>query len=235
MSMLTVSDVSVYYGKIRALEGVFLTVGEGELVTVIGANGAGKTTLVKAIMGLLPLKTGRITCDNVELSKVNPWERTRYRVAYVPEGSRVFRELSVRENIRMGAFARKDKDIDSDIAEIYEIFPRLEDRENQMAGTLSGGEQQMLAIARALASRPKLLMIDEMSLGLMPVLVSMLFRLIRDLCQKGISILLIEQNARKALEIADRGYLLENGRILLEGETSKLLVSEKVKAAYLGG
>jgi branched-chain amino acid transport system ATP-binding protein len=233
--MLDVTDLSVYYGRIRALDGISLTVEEGELVTVIGANGAGKTTLVKAIMGLLPPKTGRIKFNGVELSSVPPWERSLHRIAYVPEGSRVFRDLSVKENIRMGAFCRKDNDIDSDIEGLYGVFPVLKERERQLAGTLSGGEQQILAIARSLISKPKLLLIDEMSLGLMPLLVSMLFKLIKDLCQKEMAILLIEQNARKALEIAARGYLIENGRIVLEGNTSDLLMDEKVKAAYLGG
>ena len=233
--MLKVNDLSVYYGKIRALEDIALTVAPGELVTVIGANGAGKTTLVKAIMGLLPIQQGRMSFDDVDLTTVPPWKRTALRMAYVPEGSRVFRDLSVKENIRMGAFARNDDRIDADIEELYVVFPRLKDRQHQMAGTLSGGEQQMLAIARSLVAKPKLLMIDEMSLGLMPVLVATLFNLIRDLCRQNISILLIEQNAKKALEIADRGYLIENGRVVLEGQASDLLLNEKVKAAYLGG
>ena len=233
--MLKVTDLSVYYGKIRALKDISLTVGPGELVTVIGANGAGKTTLVKAIMGLLPMQRGQMSFDGADLAAIPPWGRTAHRIAYVPEGSRVFRELSVKENIRMGAFSRKDDRIDADIEEIYAVFPRLKHRQHQTAGTLSGGEQQMLAIARSLVSRPKLLMIDEMSLGLMPVLVVTLFNLIRDLCRKNISILLIEQNAKKALEIAHRGYLIENGRVVLEGKAADLLVNEKVKAAYLGG
>jgi branched-chain amino acid transport system ATP-binding protein len=233
--MLKVTDLSVYYGKIRALEGISLTVEQGELVTVIGANGAGKTTLVKAIMGLLPMRSGQLAFNGVDLSTIPPWERTAHRIAYVPEGSRVFRDLSVKENIRMGAFSRKDDGVDADMEELYALFPRLKDRQGQMAGTLSGGEQQMLAIARSLVSRPKLLLIDEMSLGLMPVLVAMLFKLIQDLCRKNISILLIEQNAKKALEIAHRGYLIENGRVVLEGQASALLQNDKVKAAYLGG
>ena len=233
--MLKVTDLSVYYGKIRALEGISLTVEEGELVTVIGANGAGKTTLVKAIMGLLPMRSGQMTFNGVDLSTIPPWERTAHRIAYVPEGSRVFRDLSVKDNIRMGAFSRKDDGVDADMEEVYDLFPRLKDRQSQMAGTLSGGEQQMLAIARSLVSRPKLLLIDEMSLGLMPVLVAMLFKLIQDLCRKKISILLIEQNAKKALEIANRGYLIENGRVVLEGQAAALLQNDKVKAAYLGG
>ena len=233
--MLKVTDLSVYYGKIRALENISLTVEQGELVSVIGANGAGKTTLVKAIMGLLPIRGGRMDFNGTDLTRIHPWERTLHRIAYVPEGSRVFRDLSVRENIRMGAFSRRDKAVDKDVEEIYGIFPRLKDRAHQLAGTLSGGEQQMLAIARGLVSKPKLLMIDEMSLGLMPVLVTALFTLIKDLCQKNISILLIEQNAKKALEIADRGYLIENGRVVLEGSGSSLLSDESVKAAYLGG
>lgn len=233
--MLNVTDLSVYYGKIRALDGVSLKVEQGELVTVIGGNGAGKTTLVKAIMGLLPVQSGQMSFNGLDLSSVAAWERTAHHIAYVPEGSRVFRDLSVKENIRMGAFTRKDGGIDEDIEQMYALFPRLRDRQNQMAGTLSGGEQQMLAIARSLVSKPQLLMIDEMSLGLMPVLVTALFKMIQDLCTKNISILLIEQNAKKALEIANRGYLIENGRVVLEGRASDLLLNDKVKAAYLGG
>ena len=233
--MLKVNELSVWYGKIRALEEISLTVGQAEIVTVIGANGAGKTTLVKAIMGLLPIGSGQMTFGNSDLSKVPPWERILHRIAYVPEGSRVFKDLTVLENIRMGAFSRKDAKIEPDIEEIYGIFPRLKDREKQLAGTLSGGEQQMLAIARSLISKPKLLMIDEMSLGLMPVLVTMLFGLIKELRAKQISILLIEQNARKALEIADRGYLIENGRVVLHGPAADLIKDESVKSAYLGG
>jgi len=233
--MLQIDNLSVAYGKIRALKDISLTVDEGELVTVIGANGAGKTTLIKAIMGLLAVNDGSMAFNGIDLTRAKAWDRTLYRIAYVPEGSRVFADLTVKQNIALGAFRRNDDRIDSGIEEVYGLFPRLKEREKQVAGTLSGGEQQMLAIARALLSDPKILLIDEMSLGLMPVLVTTLFNMIKNLCRKGLSVLLIEQNARKALEIADRGYLLENGRVVLEGTSAQLVEDEKVRNAYLGG
>ena len=233
--MLNVNDLSVYYGKINALEDVSLTVGQAELVTVIGSNGAGKTTLVKSIMGLLPIKGGNITFKGKDLSTVKPWERVTHNVAYVPEGARVFTDLTVKENMKMGSFTRRDNKIEDDLEYVYSLFPRLEERSNQVAGTLSGGEQQMLAIARCLMSRPQLLLIDEMSIGLMPVLITRLFELIKDLVAQKISILLIEQNAKMALEVSDRGYLLENGRILLSGDSRDLMQDNRVKSAYLGG
>ena len=233
--MLKIANLSVFYGKIKALEDVSLTVGPGELVTVIGANGAGKTTLVKAIMGLIPHSDGTMALNGADLDRVKPWDRTVHQLAYVPEGSRTFPDLTVKQNILMGAFRRKDADIESDLDDIYGLFPRLKERINQLAGTLSGGEQQMVAIARGLISKPRLLMIDEMSLGLMPVLIQELFRMIRDLCRKNISVLLIEQNAKKALEIADRAYLLENGKVLMEGGSALFMENDKIKSAYLGG
>ena len=232
--MLSVNDLTVYYGKIQALENISLTVGEGELVTVIGGNGAGKTTLVKSIMGLLSIKGGRII-SRTKISGSQTWDRVRHKVAYVPEGARVFRDLTVKENMKMGAFTRKDDEIEADLAYVYSLFPRLEHRSAQIAGTLSGGEQQMLAIARCLMSRPQLLLIDEMSIGLMPVLIAKLFDLIKDLVAKNISILLIEQNAKMALEVSDRGYLLENGKMLLSGDSADLMKDSRVKSAYLGG
>ncbi len=235
MTMLSVNDLTVFYGKIKALENVSLTAAEGELVTVIGGNGAGKTTLVKSIMGLLPIKGGQILFKGKDLCAVKPWERVRHKVAYVPEGARVFKDLTVKENMKMGAFTREDNEIEEDLEYIYSLFPRLKNRSKQIAGTLSGGEQQMLAIARCLMSRPQLLLIDEMSIGLMPVLISKLFDLIKDLVSRNISILLIEQNAKKALEVSDRGYLLENGRVLLSGKSADLMKDDKVKSAYLGG
>jgi branched-chain amino acid transport system ATP-binding protein len=233
--MLSVSNLTVFYGKIKALEKISLTVGVGELVSVIGGNGAGKTTLVKSIMGLLPIKEGKVLFKGTDLSAVKPWERVQHKIAYVPEGARVFRDLTVKENLKMGAFSRKDNQIEEDLEQIYLLFPRLKNRSGQIAGTLSGGEQQMLAIARCLMLRPQLLLIDEMSIGLMPVLISKLFELIKDLASRNISILLIEQNAKKALEISHRGYLLENGQVLLSGESKVLMKDSRVKSAYLGG
>jgi branched-chain amino acid transport system ATP-binding protein len=233
--MLTVKNVSVFYEKIQALDKVSITVNDGELVTVIGANGAGKTTLVKAIMGLIPYAEGKIELDNIDLAKIKPWDRIVQRMAYVPEGSRIFHDLTVKQNILMGAFRRKDREIDSDLDEIYNLFPVLKGRLGQFAGTLSGGEQQMLAIARSLIARPQILLIDEMSLGLMPVLIQELFRMIQKLRARKISVLLIEQNAKKAIEVADRAYLLENGKILMEGESRKFIENNRIKEAYLGG
>ena len=232
--MLEVNKISVYYGKIQALYDLSLTVKEGELVTVIGANGAGKTTLVKAIMGLTPCSRGRITHNGVDLTSLKPWDRSSHGVSYVPEGSRVFPDLSVEENLKMGGFYRNDR-IDQDIDYVYELFPILKERRLQMGGTLSGGEQQMLAIGRSLVSKARMLIIDEMSLGLMPLLVKKLFGLVEQLCLQKMSILLIEQNAKMALEVAQRGYLLENGKVVLEGTSSVLANEPKVKEAYLGG
>ena len=232
--MLEVKNVSVYYGKIQALYDISVTVDEGELVTVIGANGAGKTTLVKTIMGLVPCSQGRITYNGVDLTSLKAWDRAAQGVSYVPEGSRVFPELSVEENLKMGGFHRDDK-VDREIDYVYDLFPVLKERRQQMGGTLSGGEQQMLAIGRSLVSRARMLIIDEMSLGLMPLLVKKLFGLIEQLCREQISILLIEQNAKMALEIASRGYLLENGKVVLEGWSRILSDEPKVKEAYLGG
>ena len=233
--MLTVTDLDVWYEKVQALKDISLMIEEKELVTVIGANGAGKTTLVKAIMGFIPCAKGQIKIRDIDITHLKPWDRTANQVCYVPEGSRVFPSISVEENLRMGAFCRNDPHIVDDLEDIYRLFPILGERKRQMGGSLSGGEQQMLAIGRSLMSKAKLLLIDEMSMGLMPILVKRLFHLIKDLTQTGLSILLIEQNARMALNVADRGYLLENGRIVLEGTTYQLLKEDKVKRSYLGG
>ncbi|MEW6266709.1 MAG: ABC transporter ATP-binding protein [Thermodesulfobacteriota bacterium] len=233
--MLNITDLSVFYGRVKALDQVSLAVREGELVTVIGPNGAGKTTLVKAIMGLAPIAAGRIESKGVDLTGLKPWDRIFHRISYVPEGARIFPRLSVEDNLKVGAFRRRDDQVEQDMGEVYRLFPILEERRRQMGGTLSGGQQQMLAIGRTLVARAGLLIIDEMSLGLMPILVQSLFNLIKNLRHKNISVLLIEQNARKALEIADRGYLLENGRIVLEGSSARLAAEEKVKRVYLGG
>jgi branched-chain amino acid transport system ATP-binding protein len=233
--MLNVKKVSVFYDKIQALHNISLTVNKGELVTVVGANGAGKTTLVKAIMGLVFCSQGEIMFNDVNLTSLKAWDRTYHGISYVPEGSRIFPTLSVEENLKMGGFCRNDKEIEKDIEEVYQLFPVLKERRSQLGGTLSGGEQQMLAIGRSLISQAKMLIIDEMSLGLMPILVKKLFDLIKKLSQREISILLIEQNAKMALEIAQRGYLLENGRVVIEGPSQELVNQPKVKEAYLGG
>ena len=233
--MLKVTDLDVWYGKIQALKNVSLSVNPSELVTVIGANGAGKTTLVKAIMGLVPCAKGKVWVEGIDLTPMKPWDRTMNQICYVPEGARIFPQLTVEENLKMGAFCRRDAQISDSLGEIYRLFPILEERKRQIGGTLSGGERQMLAIGRSLMSKVKVLMIDEMSMGLMPILVRKLLQLIKQLCNTGFSVLLIEQNARMALSFADRGYLLENGRIVLEGTAEELTKEDKVKRAYLGG
>jgi branched-chain amino acid transport system ATP-binding protein len=233
--MLTVTGLDVWYEKVQALKDISIMMEEKELVAVIGANGAGKTTLVKAIMGFIPCAKGQIKIGGIDITHLKPWDRTVNQLCYVPEGSRVFPSISVEENLRMGAFSRRDPHIADDLEEIYRLFPILGERKRQMGGTLSGGEQQMLAIGRSLMSKAKFLLIDEMSMGLMPILVKKLFLLIKDLTQTGLSILLIEQNARMALNVADRGYLLENGRIVLEGTTDHLIKEDKIKRSYLGG
>jgi branched-chain amino acid transport system ATP-binding protein len=233
--MLKVADVDVWYGKVQALNRISLTVNREELVTVIGANGSGKTTLVKAVMGLVPCTGGQIWVDDVDLTPMKAWDRTSHQVCYVPEGARIFPFLSVEENLRMGAFCRHCTPTREDLSEVYQLFPILEERKRQMGGTLSGGERQMLAIGRSLMSKVKVLLVDEMSMGLMPILVRKLCQMMKDLCTAGMSILLIEQNARMALSFADRGYLLENGRIVMEGSADSLMKEEKVKKAYLGG
>jgi branched-chain amino acid transport system ATP-binding protein len=235
-ALLAVSQLSVAYGGIQAVRELSLEVAPGEMVCLIGANGAGKTSTLKAISGLIALQAGSVQFDGQAIARLPPHEVARRGLALVPEGRGVFPRMSVAENLMMGAYTRHDRAaIARDLDQVHALLPRLTERRAQLAGLLSGGEQQMLAIARSLVSRPKLLLIDEMSLGLMPVLVAMLFKLIQDLCRKNISILLIEQNAKKALEIAHRGYLIENGRVVLEGQASALLQNDKVKAAYLGG
>jgi branched-chain amino acid transport system ATP-binding protein len=233
--MLKVKDIDVWYGKIQALNKISVTVNANELVTVIGANGSGKTTLVKAIMGLIPCAEGQIWVGDVNLTPMKAWDRTSHQVCYVPEGARIFPFLSVEENLRMGAFCRECSPTAEDLREVYRLFPILEERKKQLGGTLSGGERQMLAIGRSLMSKVKVLLVDEMSMGLMPILVRKLCQMMKDLCTAGMSILLIEQNAKMALSFADRGYLLENGRIVLEGTAEELTKEDKVKRVYLGG
>ena len=233
--MLEVKDLHVSYGGIRALRGVNLEVPDGRIVTLIGANGAGKSTLLRTISGLVKAESGSITYDGKELLGMPINKILELGIAQVPEGRRVFTNLSVLENLKIGAYLRKDKaGIQKDIEWVYELFPRLQERSWQMAGTLSGGEQQMLAVGRALMSRPKLMMMDEPSLGLAPLVVKGIFEIIREINRQGVTVLLIEQNANMALKTADLAYVLETGEITLHGTGAELLTNESVKRAYLG-
>lgn len=236
MSMLSIQDLNVYYGSIHALKGVSLEVNEGEIVTLIGANGAGKSTLLKTVSGLLKPKQGTIVYSDSPIQGKPAQSIVKMGVSQVPEGRRVFAEMSVEENIELGAFLRKDKaEIANDFKKVYDIFPRLYERRKQSAGTLSGGEQQMLAMGRAIMARPKLLLLDEPSMGLAPLMVKTIFETVKDINEAGTTILLVEQNAHLALSIADRGYVIETGRVILSGSAAELQSSEEVKAAYLGG
>jgi branched-chain amino acid transport system ATP-binding protein len=236
VALLEVNDLDAQYGRIRALSGVSLTVDEGEIVTLIGANGAGKTTTLRSISGLLRPSRGSIRFDGDDLLKLTPDGVVRRGVGHSPEGRRVFARMSVRENLELGAYTRSSRtEIAEDFERVFAIFPRLRERIAQKAGTLSGGEQQMLAIARALMSRPRLLMLDEPSLGLSPILVQTIFGVIREINARGTTILLIEQNARQALSIATRGYVLEVGKIVYADSAANLMASEAVRVAYLGG
>lgn len=236
MALLEVKGLEVYYGVIQALKGIDFEVNEGEIVTLIGANGAGKTTTMQSVIGLIPSKAGTVTFEGKETTHMPCHKIVSLGMSQVPEGRRIFQELSVYQNLLMGAYIQKDKKaIKEDIEKIYERFPRLEERKSQIAGTLSGGEQQMLAMGRALMSRPKLLMLDEPSMGLSPLLVDEVFTIIKDLNKEGTTVLLVEQNAGKSLAISDRAYVLENGKIVLSGTGEELLQSEEVKKAYLGG
>ena len=231
--LLEVKGLEVRYGGIRAVKGIDLAVAEGELVCLIGANGAGKTSALKAICGL-HARSGKVTYAGEALEGLPVFELPRRGLVMVPEGRGVFAQLSVAENLAMGAYSRQDADIDADIARQYESFPRLKERRHQTAGTLSGGEQQMLAIGRALMSRPKLLLLDEPSMGLAPLMVAKIFDMVREVAARGVTILLVEQNARLALELAHRGYVMESGNITLADEANKLLADPKVREAYLG-
>lgn len=231
--MIKVNDLQVNYGGIEAVKGISFDVPEKSIVTLIGANGAGKSTTLRAIAGLVPLKSGEIAFLNEKISGLPTEAIVSKGVTLVPEGRRVFADLTVLENIKIGAYLRHDK-LDDDIAWVYDLFPRLKERHWQAAGTLSGGEQQMLAVARALMSRPKVLMMDEPSLGLAPIIVRGIFDIIKEINRQGMTILLIEQNANMALHTADYAYVLETGRITMSGEGKKLLVDEEVKKAYLG-
>lgn len=233
--MLNVQGINVYYGNIHAIKDVSFHVEAGEIVTLIGANGAGKSTTLKTISGLLRMRTGEITFDGQDIRTTAPHRIVGMGLAHVPEGRRVFLSMTVEENLEMGAFTRPVLGVSASLADVYQRFPRLQERRRQVAGTLSGGEQQMLAMGRALMSRPRLLMLDEPSMGLAPILVEQVFDIIRELHEAGTTILLVEQNARMALSIADRGYVLETGSVVLEGTGAELMQSDAVKKAYLGG
>lgn len=236
MAMLKVTDLKVYYGVIQAIKGISFEVNEGEVIALIGANGAGKTTILHTITGLVEAKSGTVEFEGTNITKMPGHKIVTLGMAHVPEGRRVFSELTVLENLRMGAYTRKDKnEVEKSLKMVYERFPRLEERKNQLAGTLSGGEQQMLAMGRALISHPKLLMLDEPSMGLAPILVGQIFAIIRELHQSGTTILLVEQNAEMALQVADRAYVLESGKIALSGTGRELAESDSIKKAYLGG
>ena len=234
-TILKVDDINVYYGSIHAIKGISFEVNEGEIVTLIGANGAGKSTTLNTIACLLRSKTGHIDFMGQPLNHVPSHKVVSKGLALVPEGRRVFLQMTVQENLDMGAFSRKGGDIEGDMERVFEQFPRLKERRRHIAGTLSGGEQQMLAMGRALMSNPKLLMLDEPSMGLAPILVEQIFDIIKELHKAGTTILLVEQNAQAALSVADRGYVLETGKIVTTGTGAELLASPAIKKAYLGG
>ena len=236
MAMLEVNNLEVYYGVICALKGISFEVNEGEIVTLIGANGAGKTTMMQSVVGMIPKRSGSVVFDGHDITKMPSHRIVQLGMTLVPEVSCIFQELSVYENLLMGAYTIKNQQqFKADLESIYERFPRLAERRNQIAGTLSGGEQQMLAMSRALMIRPKLLMLDEPSMGLAPILVDQVFSIIKELNDSGTTILLVEQNANKALEISDRAYVLETGSIMLSGTGAELAQSDEVRKAYLGG
>lgn len=236
MALLEIKDLEVYYGVICALKGISFEVNEGEIVTLIGANGAGKTTTMQSVVGLIPKKNGSVYFEGNDITKTPCHKIVKLGMSQVPEGRHVFQELTVYENLLLGGYlAKEQKQIKTDIEKIYSRFPRLFERKNQIAGTLSGGEQQMLAIGRALMCKPKLLMLDEPSMGLSPLLVDEVFDIIKTINKEGTTILLVEQNAGKSLAISDRAYVLENGAISLSGTGKELMASEEVKKAYLGG
>ncbi|MCI7738336.1 MAG: ABC transporter ATP-binding protein [Lachnospiraceae bacterium] len=235
MSMLKVTDLEVYYGMIKAIKGISFEVNQGEVIALIGANGAGKTTILHTVTGLIQPKHGKIEFEGNDITKTPAHKIVSMGMAHVPEGRRVFAQLSVYENLKMGAYTRKDKnEIEDTLATVYKRFPRLEERKNQMAGTLSGGEQQMLAMGRALMSHPKIILMDEPSMGLSPIFVNEIFDIIQEVSASGTTVLLVEQNAKKALSIADRAYVLETGNIVLDGDAKELMNNDSIKKAYLG-
>ena len=236
MAMLEVKNLEVYYGVICALKGISFEVNEGEIVSLIGANGAGKTTMMQSVVGIIPKRSGTVLFDGQDITKTPCHKIVQLGMTQVPEGRRIFQELTVYENLMMGAYTVRDQQkFKAELESVFERFPRLAERRNQIAGTLSGGEQQMLAMSRALMIRPKLLMLDEPSMGLAPILVDQIFEIIKELHKAGTTILLVEQNASKALEIADRAYVLETGSITLSGTGRELANSDEVRKAYLGG
>ncbi len=234
--MLEIENLDVYYKQIQALRGISLRMNAEESVAILGANGAGKSTLIKTLIGWQRPQRGTIRFFGQDITGLEPWERIRLGLAIVPEGGRVFKDLTVEQNLRLGAYLQSDKvALRESLATVYELFPALAERKGQVAKTLSGGEQQMLAIGRAAMMRPRLLLVDEISMGLMPILVERVFGVIRDLKKRGVSILLVEQNAHEALQVVDRAYVLENGRFVLEGPAEELQENPRVKEAYLGG
>ena len=234
MSLLKIDNIHVFYGAIHAIKGVSFEVNQDEIVTLIGANGAGKSTTLNTIAGLLRPRSGAVYLEGQNLASVPTAKIVRHGMALCPEGRRIFQQMTVRENLEMGGFTRPDKEIPESMDEMFQRFPRLKEREKQIAGTLSGGEQQMLAMARALMSKPKLLMLDEPSMGLAPILVEQIFDIIKELHGAGVTILLVEQNAQMALSVADRAYVLETGKISMEGPADELLHNDAVRKAYLG-
>lgn len=235
MSMLKITDLEVYYGVIQAIKGISFEVNEGEVIALIGANGAGKTTILHTITGLVDSKAGKIEFEGKDITKLPGYKTVSLGMAHVPEGRRVFADLTVYENLQMGAYTRKNKEeIEQSLAMVFKRFPRLEERKSQLAGTLSGGEQQMLAMGRALMSNPKIILMDEPSMGLSPIYVNEIFDIIKEVSASGTTVLLVEQNAKKALSIADRAYVLETGNIVLTGDAKELLNNDSIKKAYLG-
>ncbi len=233
-TMLKVSGLKVAYGGIQAVKGVSFEVLEGELVSLIGANGAGKTTTLKAITGTQPVAAGQIEFMGRNLKGQGPWDLVKQGLVMVPEGRGVFTRMTITENLQMGAFVREDNEVQADLDKVFGIFPRLKERRNQLAGTMSGGEQQMLAMGRALMARPKVLLLDEPSMGLSPIMVDKIFEVVSDIHQRGTTVLLVEQNASRALQLATRGYVMESGEVTMSGEAKALLNDPKVRAAYLG-
>ena len=234
MALLEVEDIHTYYGAIEALRGVSLNVDEGEVVTIIGSNGAGKSTTLRSVSGLTPARSGKVVFEGREITRLAAHEIVNCGIALAPEGRHCFARMTVRENLDLGAYRRRDAGIDEDVERVYDLFPRLKERERQKAGTMSGGEQQMLAIGRALMARPKLLMLDEPSMGIAPILVERIYETIAEINRQGMSILLVEQNANYALDVAKRGYVLETGEVALTNESAELRNDPAVQRAYLG-